>query len=225
MGLATSEAIGGLRSQLVGEIELLNRAESKDLESPRRRVVICRRKHNTPTWRAVRAARLLGSQQSRERRRELFRRAVASIGGETALHRLLPLLENLVRRHEDFLSMTSNGLGVEISLADSGSAEAINKLLWYLPPREGPTDQPADTKNRISVSIEGQKGTIILDGKPLSNIDFEACQLLQELLDDYPVPKGLTNDDRPQPSRVIKKLPQVIQDFIKTSQKGRVLKL
>jgi hypothetical protein len=66
--------------------------------------------------------------------------------------------------------------------------------------------------------------TIRYNGETFGNIDFDGAKIIQELIDHYPSPHGLTTDDRPQPARIIAKLPATLKAIIKTDgNKGRVL--
>ena len=70
------------------------------------------------------------------------------------------------------------------------------------------------------VEYNHKSGTIFFRGKTHDGVDTEACMLLKELIDAHPDWKGLTSDSRPQPRRIIEKLPEPIREVIVTSNKG-----
>lgn len=72
-----------------------------------------------------------------------------------------------------------------------------------------------------TVEIDGDASTVGFRGVTHRE-DFDAAQVIAIFREAYPVPKGLTTDDRPQPGRVIKKLPTEIQAVIETTAKGSV---
>ena len=75
------------------------------------------------------------------------------------------------------------------------------------------------------IQVDCESCVIVYRGTSYANVDLDACELLQELCDAYPVPRGLTNEYRLQPRRIIEKLPPEIQGIIETSPKGSVLNL
>ena len=94
-------------------------------------------------------------------------------------------------------------------------------------PHSGKTTEPRESTNLPKVELAGDDSPrITYSGTVFSDVDFEAATLLQELVDAYPQRIGLTAEDRPQPNRIIEKLPESIRRIIDAKRgKGTCLDL
>ncbi len=97
--------------------------------------------------------------------------------------------------------------------------------------RERPVQVVVETANNSQTpalpvcTIDGDNSTIEYGGVEHQSISFECAILFQELVEAYPERKGLTTPDRPQPRRMIAKLPEPLRILIDTDKKGSVLRL
>ena len=107
-------------------------------------------------------------------------------------------------------------LGESLSARDK---QEILDLLDLLSLRLRVGEPPPDPRLPV-IKESSNGGMIIFNDETYVDIDLEACDLLQELVEAYPSRIGLTTDDRPKPDRVIKKLPEKIRDLIDTNNKG-----
>jgi len=87
----------------------------------------------------------------------------------------------------------------------------------------GEPDTPDTLKSPLEVDVASEVPTVEYKGKVYS-VNQEQAELLQELSDSYPVRKGLTNEMRKKPSRVIKGLPDPLKKAIDTTVQGSVLR-
>lgn len=125
------QSLAGFRGQLVAEFEFLVALQSRDQVLPRRPVRLRNRVRRT-SRRFVRGARLLMATSHRDFRRELFRAVFAESNLSSAPDKIVRMAEAAASKHETMLFEAANGVRVDPA---SEYTEALNRLLWYLPPK------------------------------------------------------------------------------------------